>query len=167
MPRLYLRNYNAAHFEFFDSRPPHRRQRTPSLRLVARILIGPDPPGRAGDSRERFDAIVDTGAPLSMFPHAFWSLFPSDAYERLNPANVPSGQTFPTGLLIGGRYEYEFGRVWVGVIDDDGRRLPALPVVAQLMRPGHTLGRPIIGMSESVLTGRTLTRRYSADARHE
>jgi hypothetical protein len=112
VPRLYLRNYNAAHFEYFDSRPPHHRLRTPSLRLVARILIGPEPLHRQRDDRERIEAVIDTGAPISVFPHAVWSLFPSTAYERLNPANVPAGQTFPTGVVIGGRYEYEFGRVW-------------------------------------------------------
>jgi hypothetical protein len=53
------------------------------------------------------------------------------------------------------------------VIDDEGRRLRAVPVIAQLMRPGHTLSRPVIGLSESILTGRTITRRYAADARHE
>lgn len=131
---------------------------------MASLLIGPDPVGKSPDARQPILAILDTGAAISIFPHSVWADFPRTVYQILNPAELPAGRVHPRGQLLAQEYTYDFARLAVGVADGVGRRLRAVPVVAQFMHEGFRLSHPLIGLSESVLSNRVLGRQYVADA---
>jgi hypothetical protein len=161
VPRLIVRQETSSDgrlysFDYVDPAAPEATRRIPGLRLLARVLFGPD-------TRPWVEAIIDTGAAISVIPHRFWSRLPPGECVRLLPAGLPAGDTHRRSNILGRPYTYQFGRLHVAVIDTEGRRLRAVPVVGQLVEePDHPLDRPIMGLSESVLTGRTLRRNYSA-----
>lgn len=99
----------------------------PLDRLFAALVIlpadaaGDRPPQVIGD-RWAPDAVVDTGAPLSLFPYPVWKPFGS-AVTWLEQSPPAVGARRVT--VLGGRWAYRFGRVRVGVIDTDRRWLPA------------------------------------------
>ena len=167
MPRLDVRSPREARFAYFDSRPPHSVLYTPSLRIMASLLIGPDPVGKAPDTRPPVLAILDTGAAISIFPHSVWGDFPRGVYEILNPAELPAGRVHPRGQLLAQEYTYDFARLSVAVADGAGRRLRSVPVIAQFMHEGYRLSHPLVGLSESVLSNRVLRRQYASDAPFE
>ena len=173
MPRLFVRQEASPDgrlysFDFIDPGPPPTIRRIPGLRLCAQVLIGPDPAPPAPELRFPIEAIIDTGAAVSVIPHRFWSRLPAGQCQRLLPAGLPAGEAHRRSNVLGRAYTYQFGRLHVGVIDSEGRRLRAVPVIAQLIEePDHPLDRPVFGLSESILTGRSLRRQYSVHFPHQ
>jgi hypothetical protein len=126
-----------------------------ALRLRIGLLIGPD---RIGSRRQEVDAILDTGAPLTLFASEVWSSFPPNLIEFLDvPPDYP-----PRTLSAGGiRCSYRLGWIWLGVIDNErpAATLPARRILAQFADDSGRLRRnALVGLSESVLTGRRLIR---------
>jgi hypothetical protein len=113
IPVVNVRQQNP--IRFFDEQGQLRE--LPHLRLRLFILLGKEAP---------LPAILDTGATISVFPRRVWQRHPAE----INRVRVPEG-TLLRGASGGRRYGYFLGRVWVGAIDLWGRRLPAVPVLAQ------------------------------------
>jgi hypothetical protein len=144
-----------------------RLHELPLLRLRADILIGTDPARPSDDRRPQFPAIVDTGAPVTVFPKRVW--------ERFQPAitRFRGADERPFSGSAGGRhFTYFVGRVSVAVADLFGRRLRAVPVLAQFREDDIPEGQPraavLLGLAGGILEGRTLTRwptveRYDPD----
>jgi hypothetical protein len=156
-------------------------QLLPRLRLVCDILVGKEPqaPGPAGrarydpttDRRQNFPALLDTGAPLTVFPRHAWEAFEDQiTWLRLNPDEVaarPPDQRTPTTSVFGSRFPYRLGRVWIGAFDREGRLLPAVPVIAQfrddVVQPGQPLPLLLLGLWGGILEGRRLERHHSLE----
>lgn len=68
------------------------------------------------------DAVVDTGAPLSVFPYTLWAAFADQIWWLDQPPRSDGLAREIT--LLGGNWTYRLGRVRVGAIDDDGDWLP-------------------------------------------
>jgi len=144
------------------------RERTvPLLRLQVNVLIGRDPTRGSPDERKPRRAILDTGAPLTVFPKHRWQSF-ADEIVRLPLV----GDQNPIGRAGGRQFSYFLGRVWVGAVDPFERRLPAVPVLAQFREDDIPAGEPLppilLGLWGGILEGRTLTRwptveRYDPD----
>jgi hypothetical protein len=167
--------------QFLDERG--QRQFLRRLRLLTQILIGLDPDETNSDSsptydpatdrRLAFEAIIDTGAPFTVFPRHLWQFFePMIVRLKLDPdelAERPEGQRTPMGLLSGRHYPYFLGWVWVGAFDDWGRRMPAVPVLAQFRedQPLPTEPQPplLLGFWGGILDGRRLEREVCLDRR--
>lgn len=67
-------------------------------------------------------AILDTGAPLSVFPFKVWEPF-ADAIQWLD--QPPAGSTGRRLTILGGSFPYRLGRLRFGAFDADGNQLPA------------------------------------------
>lgn len=157
MPRLTV--HPVGEYPYLSPTPPYIVHRIPAFRVLATLLIGQDPPPGLPDDREEVQAIVDTGAPISVFPRVWWEPYRS-MIQFLNPAMGPVGAPLPTATVAGGvGIPYQLGRLWMGVVDADERRLRAVPIVAQfLMQSPVGLRRPLVGLRGGVLDGRWLRR---------
>lgn len=147
---------------YTEPRRPGESFEFPVLRLTTTAVFGPDPkPGRP-DLRLQLPAALDTGAWMSVFDHPTWSRLDRRGLVEFLPP--PPGAPTPRLAIGGGRAEYRLGRVHVGLIDYDGpnppRRLPAVPVTAQLLAdPQLRLPFPILfGFHGGVLDDRVLRR---------
>lgn len=166
MPRLFVRQETIGDdlcwYSYTDPGPPPTTTRIPGVRLLAELLIGRDPPPDRGDTRRRVQGIIDTGASVSLIPHPIWSALPPTEYRLFHPANPSADGPYRVASALGATFQYQYGVLWMGVIDFRGDRLPAVPVTAQFMLEPesgtHPLDRPLIGLLQSVLTGRKLTR---------
>lgn len=173
MPQLVVRQEsNSAGllywFDYVDPDSPTGVRRVAGLRLIANVLIGSDPPPWTEDTRVRVEAIIDTGAGVSLIPRCFWEHLPPDQCRRFLPAGLPVGDICCRSNILGRPYSYQFGILHIGVIDFEARRLRAVPVLGQLIQEeDHPLDRPVLGLSESILTGRSLRRHYSPRHPHE
>ena len=63
-------------------------------------------------------AILDTGAPLTLFPYEVWQPFEA-AITWLAQPPLPAGGPRRVAIL-GGTWAYRLGRVRMGLLDDDG-----------------------------------------------
>ena len=170
MPRLYLEPIPGSRdeptrvsFAFVD---PGRSgiQFWDALRLTTILRIGHDGPRGSRDTRRRVQAIVDTGAPLTVFPDQVWSDFPPSVIRFLD---VPPGGSPQTMLVSGIRCPFRLGWIWVGVEDKEWTisSLPAQRVLAQFAEDGGRMkSNVLVGLSHSVLTGRRLVRETTLEA---
>ncbi len=137
------------------------------LRLRLSIFIGKLNFPKSPVIHQRFPAILDTGAPISVFPQETWRNFATEIQR------VPLVEDRAlTGAAGGRRYGYFLGRVWVGAGDMWDRRLPPVSVLAQFREDDIPAGEPqpptLLGLWGGILEGRTLTRwatteRFDAD----
>ena len=159
-------------------------QLIPWLRLSLTILVGHDPePGltaprldRNGDPRLHFPAILDTGAPITVFPRKVWELVEPDITRlRWNPEEMeqqPVAWRTPTATVGGSTFPYFLGHVWVEARDIWGRSLPAVRVLTMfredLTPPGQMTPNILLGLSGGILEDRRFSRspvddRYDPD----
>lgn len=132
--------------------------RIPTLRLSIRLFVLP----LDAVSRDLPDAIpiewkpvavLDTGAPLTIFPFAVWQPFAS-AVQWLTQPPQPA-QTRVT--ILGGRFAFRLGRVRFGAADEDGNWLPAASSTALLL--DHDPAAPkqaVLGLRTRLFDGRQL-----------
>lgn len=128
-----------------------------ALRLTTHLLIGPEP-RRERDPRQLVWAIVDTGAPLTLFPERVWARLAPSFIEFVSspPESVP-----PPLSVAGTRCPYRLGWIWLGVrdIEQPFARLPAQRVLAQFAEDNGRLRQNVlVGLAHSVLAGRRLVR---------
>jgi hypothetical protein len=138
-----------------------------NLRLLVSIYIGKTNAPKSLAIERRFSAVLDTGAPISVFPKATWRNFASEIKR------VPLVEERVLSSAAGGRrFNYILGRVWVGAVDLWDRQLPPIPVLAQFREDDIPEGEPqpptLLGLWGGILEGRTLTRwpvteRFDAD----
>jgi hypothetical protein len=167
MPRVRLRVH---HIEMGDGLRtlytlPERPGETfehPVLRLATTAVFGPEPPTLRKDTRLEVDAVIDTGAWISVLTYGMWKeLHRLGLIEFLDP---PAGVPQPRAVIGGARSPVRLGRVWVGLLDRDGpnppRRLKAVPVTAHLLQdPDARLPYPVVfGLNQGVLDDRRLWR---------
>jgi hypothetical protein len=99
----------------------------PYLRLVARLFVLPRDAAQSHIPANLPDgwlpeAIVDTGAPLTLFPFSVWRHF-QDVIRWLNQPPAPVPQRV---AILGSRFAYRLGRVRIGAFDRDANWLPAV-----------------------------------------
>jgi hypothetical protein len=135
-------------------------QTLPSLRLIATLLLGPEPPRTALETRQVVTALLDTGSPYNVIDGGVWEWFERRGWiERL---------TIRKGLprfQIGGNRSiaYHLGKLPVGVIDPEARTrrglLPTTSITVLMLRQAAKLPFPIVlGMHAGILDGRWLIR---------
>jgi hypothetical protein len=122
----------------------------PFLRACSYLHIG---------ARTRYfqDCIVDTGAPVSVFPRSQWTQFANDV-EWLRPTDPqPSWLTRLRGRT-GGCSPCRVGRIAVAAFDMEQprQRLAPVSVIAQFEERYQPNDRIIIGLHGSILQRRRL-----------
>jgi hypothetical protein len=95
----------------------------PWYRLMVRLFVEPAVGGL--DSEElAFDAIVDTGAPLTTFPYEHWDRFRDHIRWLDQPPREDvddAGEPHPWQIAVGGgTWGFRLGRVRLGLTDADG-----------------------------------------------
>jgi hypothetical protein len=116
VPRLYVERIpgmgdeNRAARAYLD---PQRSgvQFWDALRLTTSLVVGPDPRQRRDDRRTVW-AMIDTGAPLTLFPEHVWTQFRPTLIEFVS---VPPGTIPPPLSAAGVRCPYRLGWIWLGV----------------------------------------------------
>jgi hypothetical protein len=98
----------------------------PHLRLQIRLSVMPRDAIEAYRPKTlpadwSFRAILDTGAPLTLFPFPIWQPF-RDVIRWLDQ---PPVTTVRHVTILGGSFTYRLGRVRFGVFDEDANWLPA------------------------------------------
>jgi hypothetical protein len=124
----------------------------PFLRVFTFLRVGTR-------TRHVLDSLIDTGAPLTVFPWLAWQPF-SREIEWLTPS-APQGSTSWTTQLqgrTGGQGACRVGRLFVEAIDleQPPRILRAVPVIAQFETFYHRDDRVIVGLHASILQNRRL-----------
>jgi hypothetical protein len=124
----------------------------PFLRLFVLLRIGKR-------AHQLADGIIDTGAPLSVFPRLTWKRFAADIdwltlpRERLSHSWVANlrGRT-------GGKSRCRIGRVFVEAFDVESgcRFLPGTFILAQFEEEETIEDRIILGLHGGILEGRRL-----------
>jgi hypothetical protein len=143
----------------------------PILRLATTVQFGPDARAWSPFSRPQEHAVIDTGAWVSMVKKDVWEQLDQLGLVEHLDRRAEDGTPAGTATLIGGRrLAFTLGRVWMAVIDNGipppgvfqkrAARLPAVPVLCQLLREDETvLKAPVLlGFHCGVLDGRQLRR---------
>ncbi|MDB5309356.1 MAG: hypothetical protein JWO38_3558 [Gemmataceae bacterium] len=139
----------------------------PLSRLLARLSVIPR--DAAADYRpSHLDdpwcplVILDTGSPLTLFPYPVWQPFEA-AITWLEQPPRPDGQPRRVTIL-GGSWVYRLGRVRAGLIDEEGRWLPAVWANAWFLEDAPASPRQaVLGLRTGVLDGRSLRQIRPAD----
>jgi len=135
-----------------------------ALRIRILLRIGPDSRKPGIDRRKQVQAILDTGAPLTLFPYQVWLGFSASVIEYVD---FPPGVSSRSITVGGTRCPFRLGWIWLGVEDNERPvgRLPAQRVLAQFALDGGRMkSNVLVGLSHSVLTGRRLVRETTLEA---
>jgi hypothetical protein len=122
-----------------------------NLRLYCRLLVGRD--------RKAHQAVVDTGAPTTVFPFLLWQRFQADV--RWSP--FVDGSASKLATLAGRSFRYRLGVVSVRLLGETQEpTLPPVDVVAQfeqldpLNETPLDLKHTLVGLQLGPLEGRYL-----------
>jgi hypothetical protein len=102
------------------------------------------------DQDRRFDAVLDTGTPLTVIPPDFWEAWATDADVLAQPPDESAI------LIAGGPQPGRLARVRLGAVDDEGHWLPAEWTLAILLdgRGENALRVPLVGLHSHFFTRR-------------
>ncbi len=124
----------------------------PFLRLFTILRVGLQ-------SRQVEQSIIDTCAPLTVFPRKAWRRFASEIEWLALPA-ARATESWLTNLRgrTGGRSRCRIGRVWVEAFDLERpqRFLPGVRILAQFEEKELPDERVITGLYGGILEGRRL-----------
>jgi hypothetical protein len=124
----------------------------PFLRILTLLRVGKR-------TRHVLDAIVDSGAPLTVFPLRAWQRFAGEI-EWLKPAADQGPGSWITHLQgrTGGHGACDVGRILVETLDLERppRVLRAVPVIAQFEKYHHQDERATVGLHASILQSRRM-----------
>jgi hypothetical protein len=139
----------------------------PILRLTTIVLVGRN--ATVVHSAPRLGAVIDTGAWVSMVKKEAWAELDKLGLVEHLERRAEDGTPTETATLIGGRrLAFTLGRIWMAVIDSGiptpgvfqkrAARLPAVPVLCQLLQEEETvLKSPVLlGFHQGVLDRRQL-----------
>jgi hypothetical protein len=149
--RIYVRQSLRATAETISvgSEPPLT---IPFLRLFAMMRIG-------HEARVVAESILDTGAPLTVFPRKMWRQFESEI-EWLPLSKAQTTNSWLTNLRgrTGGRSDCRIGRVFVELFDLERPQhfLRFVRIVAQFELTDFPDERVITGLHGGILEGRRL-----------
>lgn len=127
-------------------------RKIPFLRVFGIVRIGL--PGRAVT-----ETVIDTGAPLTVFPRAVWRRFERHVeWIRLNPNRGEASWLCNLRGRTGGSSKCRVGRVLVQPcnLERPPRVLPATPVLGQFEEEDAGDDRVITGLYGGILEGRRL-----------
>ncbi|MCI0699495.1 MAG: hypothetical protein L0241_00220 [Planctomycetia bacterium] len=100
------------------------------------------------------DTVLDTGAPLTIFPFQVWQPF-ADAIQWLN--QPPAGSGGRSVTILGGTFPYRLGRLRFGAVDLDGNWLPAVSSNAWFLEDTPTAPRQaVLGLRTRLFEKRQL-----------
>jgi hypothetical protein len=126
--------------------------RIPCLRCFVNLRV-------AGRPRI-IDCLLDTAAPLTVFPRKVWQGDAkdkwegfADAIEWLNPAATPGWLTSPAGAT-GHTFRCRIGRVSAETLDYEGGVLAPVPILGQFVEDDSALTQILIGLHGGILDGR-------------
>ncbi len=124
----------------------------PFLRLFVLLRIG-------RHARQLADGIIDTGAPLTVFPRLTWKHFATDIdWLTLPPERLSSSWVANLRGRTGGRSRCRIGRVFLEAFDvESGSRfLPGASILAQFEEDETIENRIILGLHGGILERRRL-----------
>jgi len=110
-------------------------------------------------TRRLVDGIIDTGAPLTVFPRLTWKHFARDIeWLELPPEKLSSYWVGNLRGRTGGTSRCRIGRVFLEAFDVESgcRFLPVTSILAQFEEDETTDDRVIMGLHGGVLEGRRL-----------
>src|SRR5439155_11545460 len=108
-----------------------------------------------GAQRFLLDGLIDSGAPLNVFPEKYWKQFEPDIEWLTFPPGVsPSAWWTTVTGLTGGSFPCRLGRVSVIPFDTERRQLPAMKVIAKFVEDGGRFPRTLMGLAAGILAGR-------------
>lgn len=120
-------------------------------RLWCQVFVGSDP--------VNYRAVVDIGAPSTLFPLRVWRRFAA----QIAWLDFASGPSMRRGALAGTNYHFRLGRVPVRLAGRDAEPiLPAVEIIAQfeqvdpMQTDAERLTYPVVGMQFGPLEGRYL-----------
>jgi hypothetical protein len=140
---------------------PTVERQTPAVQLFVGLYVLPfapvvaRPPQRPPDTHT-LNAVLDTGAPLTLFPHTVWQPFAGDV-RWLDPT-----PTSVWNLRVGGcAYDYRMGEVRLCAFDTTGNVLPAVPCYAAFLEPAPVtcaapLATALLGLHAPLLLNRAI-----------
>ena len=136
----------------------HRQQVvTASGELVELILLRLSALLRIGSEQRAFDGLFDSGSALTIFPERVWRKFERDIEWLTFPSGAtPAAWWISVSGLTGGSTPCRIGRIPVTVVDDVGRTLSPVPVLAKFAEDVGTFPRILLGLYGGVLQGRRL-----------
>jgi hypothetical protein len=103
------------------------------------------------------EAVVDIGAPLTVFPEDCWRQFPREVawLTRLNDARVPPAfRRF--GGAAGGSVDFRLGTVSLEFVDHQGGRIGPTNVLAMFAHDNGRMKHVLVGLGGGTLHGRCL-----------
>jgi hypothetical protein len=171
--RLRVDDFNPPDRTVFFSHDPRSGATAPLriLRLATTVEFGPDTRRWVSPLRPQKDAIIDTGAWISMVKKWAWEELDELGLVEHLVRRAEDGTPAESATPIGGRrLAFTLGRIWMAVIDSGiptpgvfqkrAARLPAVPVVCQLLLEEETvLKMPVLlGFHLGVLDGCQLRR---------
>jgi hypothetical protein len=112
-----------------------------------------------GPTRYVHECVIDTGAPLTVFPHAHWQQFAADVEWLTVSGNQPRSWLTNLRGKTGGSCPCRVGRVLVTAFDLEHPRQELAPVqvIAQFELRASSDDRIIVGLHASILQGRKVT----------
>jgi len=119
---------------------------------------------RLGTRADTLDAVLDTGAPLSILSKDLWET--CDQSGDISWVQYPPSESIPKGTsvsLMGGLYPYRLGLIEVTPIDNEGKQLLKREVLVQCLEANiHPTAnaRPVINLAIMGLTHGICDRRY-------
>jgi len=153
MTRIRLRLVETEEIRCVDSRGESLV--IPRMRLETLIQFAPFKGSSSAASPPVRAALIDTDTALSVFPEREWRPWEHCIEWLTFPAHSASHK-LPRIRVLGGQYPYRMGRLQIAVVDEDGHRLPSMPVIAQFTEDAGSLSRILMGMRGGILEGRRL-----------
>lgn len=124
----------------------------PFLRLFVLLRIG-------RRKRRIADGIIDTGAPLSVFPRLTWKHFAAEIeWLTIPPERLLRSWAANLRGWTGGKSQCRIGRVFLEAFDGEKGHhvLPGTRILAQFEEEETLEDRVILGLHEGILEGRRL-----------
>lgn len=144
----------------------------PWYRLMARLFVEPIA-GEVLENDIAFDAIVDTGAPLTTFPFEVWHDFRDHIRWHDQPPREDvddAGEPLPWQVSVGGgTWGFRLGRVRLGLTDGESRVTPAVVTTCLFLdavppNPGPRPPRQaVLGLRTPLLDRRQLRHAGTTD----
>lgn len=124
-----------------------------SMRILSSFSVYP----AIDDDDEHNEFIIDTGAPISVFPRKTWGSWPEGTVEWFEPSNEKARLAAEVKGITGDITDARFGRVKIILWNLDptrpGRVIETAPftILAKFMTTESTVDRAIFGMSGNAL----------------
>lgn len=131
-------------------------------RLRLRTQVVGESPSSIGSSppmTNMFTAIIDTGAPISIIPFSIWNSF------KPTLVHFPTPRLCVRGIVGGDKYDAWIGSIWMSLSDLEGRRMPAIRVIAHFQQqPCKYPGCILLGLGHGILEFRRIFREPVMDS---